>query len=175
MKNGQTEQSSNRKLIFAVIFLGVIVVVLAVCVVLLLPNGRDAVPSGDVEETTAEDSAATIVVMTPYCDMVYPSEFNDYLEIREFSENGIYTKQFLCTLSNVQYKLFAVHFGEGADGDFFGYLTNGDEKVSVYIECYDSPETDLLSEEEKRIYYHMMDGVNEIARSISETSGYLTH
>ena len=112
---------------------------------------------------------------TPYCEMKYPSEFNEYLEIKEFSENGIYTKQFLCTLSNGQHRLFAVHFGAGAEGDFFGYLTHGNEKISVYIECYPGPEADTLSEEEWRTYYYMMDGINEIARSISQTSGYSTH
>ena len=52
---------------------------------------------------------------------------------------------------------------------------NGEEKTSVYIECYNNPEKDTFSEEDSMLYYYMMDGVNEIARSISETAGYATH
>ena len=189
MRYYRMEQASNRNLKFAVVCLSALVVVLAVFVILLLPNGdytgpdsnvttqssNNATPSGNGGGNTIEDSVSTITVKTPYCEMKYPSEYSDQLEIKESNENGIYTKQFLCTLSNGQYKLFAVHFGENASGDFFGYLTNDSEKVSVYIECYEIPEVETLSQEERRTYYHMMDGINQVARSISETSGYATH
>ena len=172
MKNNQTAQKSNRNLIFAVMCLSIIVALLVVCVVLLLLKGNDTTPGSNSEENTEKENVATITVNTPYCEMKYPAEFSENLEIKEFNENGIYTKQFWCTLSNSQYKLFAVHFGEGAGGDFFGYLTNGNEKISVYLECYNSSDPNTLSDEEQRTYYYMMDSINEIARSISENPGY---
>ena len=189
MRYDRMGQVSNRNLIIAVVCLSIMVLVLSVCVILLLPNGdhvgsnnntttqsdNNTTPIANGGGNTVEDSVPTITIKTPYCEMKYPSEYNDLLEIKEFNENGIYTKQFLCTLSNGQHKLFAVHFGENASGDFFGYLINGDEKVSVYIECYEMPELETLPEEEQRTYHHMMDGINQVAKSISEASGYATH
>ena len=162
----------NKGFVIATVCLSVIVAVLLVCVILLIPKGSS--DSGDGATSVGGDSAM-LTLKTPYCEIKYPSEFNEHLEVKEFNENGIYTKQFLCTLTGGQYKLFAVHFGEGADGDFFGYLTTDSGKVSVYIECYESPDIESLGEEEKRTYYYMMNGLNDIARSISEAPGYLTH
>ena len=178
-KVNKKERPPNKGLVFAIVCLCAVVAVLLVCVILLLPKSS---PSGASDGTSSvgnsssiSDVGSMITVKTPYCEMKYPSEFNEYLEIKEFNENGIYTKQFLCTLSNGQHKLFAVHFGQGAAGDFFGYLTTDAGKVSVYIECYESPDMESLSEEEKRTYHFMMNGINEVAGSISETAGYLTH
>ena len=176
-KTNKKERPTNKGFVIATVCLGVAVAILLVCVIILLPKGSQNAGDGDVTTggTSVNGSSSTITVKTPYCDMKYPSEFNDYLEIKEFNENGIYTKQFLCRLSSIQYKLFAVHFGEGATGDFFGYLTTDEGKISVYIECYERPETELIGEEEQMTYYYMMNGINDIARSISETPGYLTH
>ena len=178
-KVNKKERPPNKGLVFAIVCLCAVVAVLLVCVILLLPKSS---PSGASDGTSSvgnsssiSDVGSMITVKTQYCEMKYPSEFNEYLEVKEFNENGIYTKQFLCTLSSGQYKLFAVHFGEGATGDFFGYLTTDEGKISVYIECYERPETELIGEEEQMTYYYMMNGINDIARSISETPGYLTH
>ena len=169
------EYSKSKGFVIAISCLSIIVIALGVCVVFLLLNGNGAVPGGGDGANGGKDDASMLTIQTPYCKIEYPSEFNEHLEVKEFSENGIFTKQFLCTLSSGEYKLFSVHFGEGAGGDFFGYLLNGTERVSVYIECYSSPEASALSEEEMRLYYYMMDSVNEVARSISETSGYASH
>ena len=186
----------NKGQLLPIIILSVLVVILAVCVILLLINSNNTASGGnnvgpgssndkpsngnteasiETGNTDVGGSTTTMTIETPYCQMKYPAQYKDYLEIKEFNENGIYTKHFSCMLSSGQYSLFAVHFGEGASGDFFGYLIEGEDKISVYIECYTNTETAFLSEEENMIYYYMMDGINEIARSISETSGYATH
>ena len=183
------ENPQNKSLLLAVIILSALVAVLSSCVIFLLINGNGRLTNGDninlsdgAAETILEagntdvgENTTTMTIKTPYCEMKYPSKYNEYIEIKEFNENGIYTKQFLCTLSSGQYFLFAVHFGEGAGGEFFGYLVNGEEKISVYIECYNNPGINTLSEEDSMLYYYMMDGINEIAKSISETTGYATH
>ena len=159
----------NKRLFAIVCAACVAALAVVVAVVLFLQNQ----PAGGEGGGTEGDKLMKIA--TPYCEMKYPTDYEDFLEIKEFSENGIYTKQFLCTLSVGQRKLFAVHFGEGASGDFFGYLTAKEGRVSVYIECYTQEDLDALPEEDRRTYYYMMDGINEIAKSIAATAGYADH
>ena len=160
----------NGKIILIMIGVGLVLVAIAIGVVFWLkgnpPETNEPPLNGDGVP------AATNVIETPYCNLRYPSEYLDHLEVKEISENGVYGVQFLCTLSIGQQKLFAVHFGQGAPGDFFGYLIRESEKTSIYIECYELISSETLSEEENRMYYYMMDAVNEVVRSISEAEGF---
>lgn len=162
----KTTSKTTRLLI--VLLAIVSVALISVIVVLLIPNSDSNHP--EVNDST--NTIPTVTVETPYCNLKYPEKWKDQMTVSESTEEGIFKKTFYAVIDGLNYELYTVYFGGSEKGDFYGYIPYKGQNISVYIECHSLPEENSLQGDERILFYSMMEGVNEVAKSIAATEGY---
>lgn len=141
-----------------------IVVILAVLIYAVVLTSKDHSEEKENKDTVTSKCS----VETPYCELKYSEQWKDQMTVEELFENDIRSYVFYAIIGDERYELYTVHFGNSKCGDLFGYL----EDIPVYIECHTITESDSLTESELSRYYTMMEGINDIVQSISNTQGY---
>lgn len=129
-------------------------------------------PTKTVLEEAAQEENNFLEIETPYCVMQYPAYWEDALEIRETEDGGVLEDLFCCNMDGKQYQLFAVRFGEGAEGDIIGYLMHQEQKVPVSIEVFEFTGDSELAEENEMAVYAMQEGINDILQSVMANEAY---
>lgn len=152
-------------LIIIVIFATALI---AFMVIAFLPKSGEE-NSGDPGKVT---DISTIEFQTPYCTLRYPEQWKDQVTVKKSAVDGGLTVTYCAVIAAKQYELFTVCFGESSKGELFGYLPGDGNIIPVYIECHKITEDAGLTEGEQALFYSMMEGVNEVSRSISSTAGY---
>ena len=125
-------------------------------------------PEG-TEPTVVVDAAQ---IKTMY-GVFYVSEANaDKLVHQEIVQEGVAMERFSARLGQQEKELFRIYFGDGSQGDFFGYFRTdtGDVVISVAVCTYDS--SDFTSEEDFALYYTLMEELNVFLSQISNDGRY---
>ena len=166
---------TNKKTSKTTVVLIIIIVILALALAAfaiqaLLPSSSPSGSSGVSAENTSKDPM--VEIKTPYCTLEYPQRWKDSMSVKESEQNGVLAETFYAVISGKEYALYTVYFGDALSGDLYGYLPYEDTNVAVHIECHKLAESAGLSEEEAMQFYEMIEGVNEIALSISAAPGY---
>ena len=138
-------------------------------------NNSDSANStlSNVESSQLEsENYEMLDIETDYCVLKYPSQWEKYLEVKDDTTDGVFTKTFLCNISNLNIKMFEIHFGKSEIGDLVGYITTGDEKTPVYVEYGEFSGDNSLSKDDETIIYAMFEGVNDVVQSIKKSNGF---
>lgn len=153
---------NTRKLRAIIVVLSLVLIVLIIVAVCLGSKGN----SGD------DQDAHLNVIKTPYCSLKYPTQWGEQMAVEELKTNDATSYVFYAQIEGKRYDLFAVHFGNPAPGDLFGYLPNNGSEIPVYVDCYSIPDRSELSESELSLVLSMMEGVNAVTQSIESAPGY---
>lgn len=157
---------TNTGLLITIAILALILIVLMA--IAFWPGAGNDFP----EVTAPGTSLPTVAVETPYCVLKYPEQWKDRMAVEESTTDGVLAVMFFAKISEEQFPLYTVYFGESANGEFYGTLPGDGGTVPVYIECHKLADRDDLSESERALFYSMMEGVNEVAQSIAAASGF---
>lgn len=141
--------------------------ILAAVLIIVLPMMRDDTSDGQSSETVPTES-----VLTPYGELKYPSMWKDQMTYKGSSENGISSYVFYAVIGDGQYELYTVYFGQSDAGNLLGYIPSDGGDLPVYIECHNIVQSNDLTDSELRTFYSMMEGVNELAQSVTAMSGF---
>ena len=128
------------------------------------PDGTE--PSGENDSSDVRDAVNNVTLK-------YPGEYAEDVIISEREQDGVHTTLFTAKLGESTFDLFAVSFGEGGEGELFGYISTGGDRVPVYIKCYTLPENNGLNEFQMVHFYEMMDAINTVTESISTAEGFM--
>lgn len=112
------------------------------------------------------------IVTTPYCELKYPSSWKEQITFRTFSDKNGLSYCFNAKIDQKEYELFTVYFGNSEKGNLFGYLPADKDDIPVYIYCNNLKDINNISETELSQLYAMMEGINDVAQSIANTTGY---
>ena len=154
----------------AILVIAVIVVVIAVVSSGTGGNSEDQVTGTDTQDTV--DAVPTEKIATPYGELKYPSQWKDQMTYEEVSADGIVSYAFYALIGENRYELYTAHFGQTDRGNLLGFVPHEGTDIPVYIECHTMKETGDLTDNEMRLFYSMIEGVNELAQSISAMSGF---
>ena len=166
----KTDKKITKTNLVLIIIIVILALALAAFVIKeLLPSSS----SSDADGSTGISAASPVAeIKTPYCTLKYPQRWEDSMSVKETEENGVLAEAFYAVISGEEYALYTVYFGDALVGDLYGYLPYEGANVAVHIECHKLTDSAGLSEEEAMQFYEMIEGVNEIALSISSAPGY---
>jgi hypothetical protein len=168
MKSKRFLKSTKSKIVLSCVVAALLVTLLSTMGVALLFGD-----SGKSLGTQAgEDRVPLDTVKTPYCDLKYPEKWKDQMVIKESVADDILAYDFYALIEGKSYALYTVYFGNSGEGELFGTLSGSGKDILVYIDCHSITNSEELKEAELSLFYSMMEGVNEVARSISATPGY---
>ena len=166
----KTNKKTSKTTVVLIIIIVILALALAAFAIQALLSSSSA---SDAEDSTgAAVENPTVGINTPYCTLEYPQRWKDSMSVKESEANGVLAETFYAVISGKEYALYTVYFGDTLVGDLYGYLPYEDTNVAVHIECHKLAESAGLSEEEAMQFYEMIEGVNEIALSISAAPGY---
>lgn len=149
------------------IAIAVMAAVLIALVVIVVCLGTKEKPVEDQAGNPSEN-----VVATPYCQLKYPAQWGEQLTVETSVSDERASYAFCAQIEGKRYELYAVHFGSSAPGNLLGYLPHNGSVIPVYIDCYSIPNRSELSESELSQILAMMEGVNEVAQSITAVTGF---
>ena len=164
MKTVKKSSYTKTTIVLLVIIAILSVALIAVALIAFWPKSSDDFP--------AETTIPTFTIETPYCVLQYPEQWKEQMTVKESAVDKCVAETFYAIIAGNQYELFTIYFGNSTAGELFGYLTNDGNKIPVYIECHKMPQEHSLTESELSLFYAMMEGVNEVAQSISFDDGY---
>lgn len=153
-----------------------IIVVLCIGLVLLvkvLIGG--CIQEGEDQETEATNlnPAQDMLVMTPYCNLHYPSEWSSSVRTdTEITTNGCIVT-FYGTANNQEVKLFSVFFAESSENSFpIGSISLDGFFVDVSIELSDFAPDDTWNTADADDISAMQEGVNYLINKLEENSAF---
>lgn len=131
-------------------------------------------PGETIEETeaTAAELADMVRIETPYLELYYPSQWEQYLKWEQKEENGVLTTAFSCDIDGVQAPLFDVHFGSEQAGEAMGYIHTEEGKIPFGMTFHDFIPDETWSEDDAYVLYAMQEAVNELLQSVRESEKY---
>lgn len=166
--------------LFEIIIAALLVVVLALQVVILVkvydnPDEKAPIENADVntnnEETekkpgtTGEMDLSVVQFDTPYCTILFPSDWMDQMTVDEVEDAGIYSAIFGCDLNGKKGELFTVTFGVEDPQNSIGSIVSKGETVPVSIEMA-TIDKDAWTEEEYKTVCAMQGAKEKVKESI---------
>ncbi len=120
--------------------------------------------SSNAEDAKQEPSAAPvneeIVIGTPYGDLCFPNQWEEYLKIDQSKAGDRVEVTFSAKISDQVFPLFAIVIG-GDTGDVAGTLTAADgTQRNVYVKICEIVEDGSVSELEQKRMYAMQEDLN---------------
>ena len=130
-----------------------------------LTNEQSVAQKSSLEELMEEDSYA---IETPYGNLYYPSRWQAYVRVEQ-AEGDVYTVKFYSALEGKEEcSLFDVAFG-GETGTLIGILN--DKPVYVNSASVELPAD--WTEDEKNLYYTMMEDINYLLGRLEQEEGFV--
>ena len=127
-----------------------------------------AAPERQTEETIPEETLTGFVLNTPIGTLIYPEEWEQYLDVEERVDGDNYRADFACRLSDGTAHLFTLSVGPEGLGFRMGDL-NGQE---VWIDVSPAEEQEQWTEEESVRVVAMQERVNDLINQIYEMEGF---
>lgn len=112
-------------------------------------------------------------IETPYCKVKYPSEWGENVEYICSDENGVFSIEFISKIKNQDIKMFEIFFNGAERGQKIGYLLTNGEKILFSGEIGTFVPGEDWSDEEKDLYYSMVEGINYIIKSVESNENYV--
>lgn len=143
------------------------VMVIVMCLVVLHIFTGCTSEKNDIDKIKKETE-----ILTPYCTLEFPKEWQEYMTYKESEDKGVFTENFYCSIGKKQARLFAVHFGETSEGELLGNLKFEEEMIPIYIEIFTLSDKTDWTDEEKNIIAEMTEAVNEVIQSIKKNKSF---
>ena len=163
--NGNKLKISKKINAILSILLIICLIIISVLLLIIVKNKESIRP--------LDSDSSLFEIVTEYCTIEYPNEWEDYLVYSEEKNDEEYTYQFNCELNGNTYELFEIYFNSPDKGQLLGYISDGDSKASISAKLSSFDPDDSWSEEDKNLYYSMKEGLNEIIKSIEENDKYV--
>ena len=155
-----------KKRLFEIIICVLLVAVLALQVVILvkLYTPAEELPNKTENSENAVD-LSVVQITTPYCTLLFPSEWMDHLKIEETQAQDSYSAIFICELNEKSCELFTVTFGREDAKNSIGSIKKNGETVPVSIKMAEIDKS-LWTKEELKIVKEMQEGKSKVQESI---------
>ena len=169
-------QKISKTTILLLAIIAVLVITLTVVLAMTVFSGSRSEHAEQTNQTIA--TVPQTVVETPYCDLKYPTQWQGQMIVQAVSHslsdegNTVMSYDFYALIAGEQYALYSIYFGDGGQGNLFGYLPYGEADIPVYVHCYSIEQGSDLTETDMALYYSMMEGINELTQSIEAAPGY---
>lgn len=155
-----------KKRIFEILICALLVVVIVLQVILLVKLYAPIEGSPNNMENS-EDAIDVSVIQfdTPYCTVLFPSEWMDNLKIEEKKELNSYSAIFICELNGKSCELFTATFGVEDPENSIGSIRKNGETVPVAIKMAEIDKS-IWTKEELKIVKEMQKGRSKVQKSI---------
>ena len=174
IKKSKSPKRMGKKQRNLILMIGCVVLLILIVIALKLGNKNDTSIAEKVvgSEDNAIKAGAMMEIDTPYGYLKYPQKFEKWIDIADTSDADELAITFYTSVTGDEVKMFTVCFGDEDKGEFIGYVTENDTKIPVTIEVFQEEIDDNISEDKMETYYDMVDGVNEILKSIMNFETY---
>lgn len=156
----------SKKNIFMICILFILIVV-ALILKMQEKKQEDFVSSGEPIEVTM------LEIKTLYGNLKYPSTFKDIFVYEETIDGDVVIEDFYSMVSDEKIKMFTVYFCKPEVGTLLGYIQKDGEKIPVSIQMSENVLNEDYAENQKKTYYQMVDGVNDVIASITSFDAFI--
>ena len=118
------------------------------------------------------EKVSAIYIETAYGPLAFPEEFSGNMRHMEVTEGNAAMEVFYMVTQEGEKELFRIHFADMDVGTFMGYLTVEGAEIPVSYSVCQYEDSDFKDEEERKLYYSMMDGFSMIMNSIYEDARF---
>lgn len=123
---------------------------------------------GDNQEslTGSVQQIHTIAVETKYGTLAFPEELSEQMRHTEVTEGDVAMEVFYMLGTNGERELFRIYYADAQAGTHMGYLNTDNGEIPVSYSICEYTEEDFADEEDKKLYYSMMDAFSVVMNSI---------
>ena len=118
------------------------------------------------------EKVSAIYIETAYGPLAFPEELSSNMRHVEVTEGNTAMEVFYMVTQEGEKELFRIHFADMDVGIFMGYLTVEGAEIPVSYSVCQYEDSDFKDEEERKLYYSMMDGFSMIMNSIYEDARF---
>lgn len=117
-------------------------------------------------------AVATVDIETAYVTLAFPEDLSANLHHVESAEGSVAVEVFYMMGQEGEKELFRIYFADAQAGTPMGYLTvDGNELPVSYSTCEYAAE-DFSAEEDRKLYYSMMDAFTVVMNSIYDNPNF---
>lgn len=144
----------------------------SMCGWLALVLGLGLVACGEAQEPlrapTEDAAAATFTIETMYGTLEYPEALRANLRHMEVTEDAVAMEVFYMLGAGGEREIYRIYYADAQVGTHLGYLTTDNGEISVTYSFCEYDDEDFVDEEERKLYYSMMDAFSTVANSIHD-------
>lgn len=111
--------------------------------------------------------ADTNSIETAYGPLAFPKALQEYLHHEEVTEGNVAMEIFSMVTEAGEKELFRIHFADAQAGTHMGYLTTENGEIPVSYSLCEYADEDFANEDERGLFYNMMDGFSVVLNSIT--------
>lgn len=112
------------------------------------------------------EGSSTVAIETVYGTLEFPEDLSANMRHVEATEGDIAMEVFYMLGTNGERELFRIHYADAQVGIHLGYLNTDNGEIPVTYSICEYSDEDFADEEDKKLYYSMMDAFSVIMNSI---------
>ena len=124
--------------------------------------------SAEQEPLRASDSSTMVSIETVYGMFNFPEDRVANLKHVEVTEGNVAMEVFYMVDQGGEKELFRVYFADPQMGNHMGYFSEDGKEIPITYSLCEYEDSTFSSEEERRLYYSMMEGISILMNSIYE-------
>ena len=130
--------------------------------------------SGKKEPLRAPDAKQvdTVTIETAYGTLAFPEELTGTLRHLEATEGNVAVEVFYMVGNEGEKELFRIVYADAQVGTLMGYLTVDGVEVPVTYSTCEYADEDFKTEDERKLYYSMMDAFSVVMNSVYEDARF---
>lgn len=117
----------------------------------------------------------TVSMKTAYGTLDFPEQLQDNMRHMEISENGIIIEVFYMISAVGEKEVFRIYYADSQAGTHLGYLTTDAGEIPVSYALCQYADEDFADEDERNLYYSMMDAFSVVINSIHANAQFSEH
>lgn len=141
-----------------------------VCAVLVMTLALPLVSCGENKEEPlqlpSDPTSAATSIETAYATLEFPQELFDDLRHTEVIDGDVVMEMFFMETAAGERELYRIYYADPQMGTLAGYLQTESGEISVSYSMSQYDDSVFETEEERRLYYSMMDAFSVIMNSI---------
>lgn len=157
----------------------ILLAVIAVCSICITIKVYQINPETLLRQDTGNDSSVNlqsdantyIELYTPYGSLLFPKEFEQYLETDVMDQDGVYSIKFSYKNNSEKMELYTVIFGDQQQGQLFGFF-GSNISFSIQFAEYNENVSAWTDEDMFRVSA-MREAVNDIINSVKSFDNYV--
>lgn len=159
MRTNKSYEHNCRRFLCLILSL-MMVFALAAC------GGGDQEPMRATEAVTSAPEVSTVSIETAYGTLAFPEKLQENMRHMEVTENDTAMEVFYMVSEAGEKEVFRIYFAAGQAGNHIGYLTTDSGEIPVSYSLCEYADKDFANEDERKLYYSMMDSFSVVMNSI---------